>query len=421
MHDRPGPGRAGYTTASRTWPEERAAIAGDDVADLRSAGMGITPPGGHPSEYGPPADAFPGDGDHAHDGPPPGYAFPFCSTPAEAAKMIEQQVAQGYNYVKIMIEDGTVVGHPGLPVISDDVLAAAVREAHRHGKLAIAHATTIAGARRAVRAGVDGLGHLFADGPATPDIVADIAGAGTFVIPTLTVLSSATGHAGARFAADERVSSKLSTQWLDALRGCMNVYPQGDLDDAVGAVAALHAAGVDILTDLLTNIRATSGAPRCHLMARAGLGREQGRGPPPYRAGTRITGTGSFRLAGAGLGGGDVGPGAAVGACGAHRGGGGQGERGVDLRRGQGQRPFLAVSGALAVAAGQGQQALGLGVMIRSGHQSSSFLLSGTGVIAARGTGNASVVRRASDICGGWPLCGGMRTQLWLGRAAGAR
>jgi len=76
--------------------------------------------------------------------------------------------AEGYDYVKVMIEDGTVVGHPGLPVISDDVLAAAVREAHRHGKLAIAHATTIDGARRAVRAGVDGLGHLFADGPATP-------------------------------------------------------------------------------------------------------------------------------------------------------------------------------------------------------------------------------------------------------------
>lgn len=89
-----------------------------------------------------------------------------------------------------------------------------------------------------MRAGIDGLGHLFIDGPVTPYIVADIAGAGTFVIPTLTVLSSATGHAGARFAADERVSSKLSTQWLDALRGCMNVYPQGDLDDALGAVAA---------------------------------------------------------------------------------------------------------------------------------------------------------------------------------------
>lgn len=221
-------------------PEERAAIAGDDVADLRSAGMGITPPGGHPSEYGPPADAFP-------DGPPPGFSFPFCSTPAEAATMIGQQLAEGYDYVKIMIEDGTVVGHPGLTVISDDVLTAAVREAHRHGKLAIAHATTIDGARRAVRTGIDGLAHMWADGGAAPDIVADIARAGTFVTPTLTVLSSATGHPGSRFAADERVSSRLSPQWLDALRGSMNVYPQGNLDDALGAVAALQAAAVDIL------------------------------------------------------------------------------------------------------------------------------------------------------------------------------
>ena len=55
--------------------------------------------------------------------------------------MIGQQLAEGYDYVKVMIEDGTVVGHPGLTVISDDVLTAAVREAHRHGKLAIAHAT----------------------------------------------------------------------------------------------------------------------------------------------------------------------------------------------------------------------------------------------------------------------------------------
>ena len=77
--------------------------------------------------------------------------------------------------------------------------------------------------------------------------MAAIARAGTFVTPTLTVLSSATGHPGSRFAADERVSSRLSPQWLDALRGSMNVYPQGNLDDALGAVGALQAAAVDIL------------------------------------------------------------------------------------------------------------------------------------------------------------------------------
>jgi len=249
-------------------PEERRAVdKRDDVADLRTAGMGITPPGGHPSEYGPPdedgsqsdtPDTPHGRGD---DGPPGHFAFPFCSTPQETVKMIEQQVGQGCDYVKIMIEDGTVVGHPGLPMITGEVLATAVKEAHRHGKLAIAHATTASAALRAVRAGVDGLGHVFLDGPHTPDIVSEIAAAGTFVIPTLTVASSAMGHTGAEFAADQRVRDKLGKQWLEALRASMNVYPEGDLDAVLGTVAALHAAGVDILagTDVSEPVPAFGG------------------------------------------------------------------------------------------------------------------------------------------------------------------
>ena len=83
------------------------------------------------------------------------------------------------------------------PVVSDEVLATAVKEAHRHNRLIIAHATKADAARRAVRAGVDGLGHLFVDG-SHPDLVSEIAEADTFVIPTLTVVSSALGHNGRR-------------------------------------------------------------------------------------------------------------------------------------------------------------------------------------------------------------------------------
>jgi imidazolonepropionase-like amidohydrolase len=236
------------------WPAEQRQVVAerDDLADVRAAGMGITPPGGHPTEYGPPDDdEFDGDRPSAADldeAQAAEFAFPFCSTPEETVRIVAQQIAQGSDYIKIMIEDGTVVGHPGLPVISDEVLAAAVAEAHRHGKLTVAHVTTIEGAQRAVRAGVDGLGHLFLDGPHTPEIVAEIRAADTFVIPTLTVVSSAVGHTGAAFASDARVSSKLSPAWLESLRGSMNVYPQGRLEDALGTVAALQAAGVDILT-----------------------------------------------------------------------------------------------------------------------------------------------------------------------------
>src|SRR5215210_734157 len=45
--------------------EDREAVAQrDDVADFRSAGFAITPPGGHPSEL------FPGDARPGHDGEP---------------------------------------------------------------------------------------------------------------------------------------------------------------------------------------------------------------------------------------------------------------------------------------------------------------------------------------------------------------
>jgi imidazolonepropionase-like amidohydrolase len=235
------------------WPaEQRRLVArSDDLADVRAAGMCVTAPGGHPTEYEPPE-----GGDDDHPELPEGmtleeamaaFAFPFCSTAEETITLVAQQIALGSDYIKIMIEDGTVVGHPGLPVISDEILEAAVAEAHRHGKLTIAHVTTIEGARRAVRAGVDGLGHLFLDGPHTPEIVAELVAADTFVIPTLTVVSSAIGNSGAAFASDERVSSRLSPAWLESLRGCANVYPQGRLEDALGTVAALQAAGVDIL------------------------------------------------------------------------------------------------------------------------------------------------------------------------------
>ena len=102
---------------------------------------------------------------------------------------------------------------------------------------------------------------MFLDGPHTTDIVSEIAAAGTFVIPTLTVASSAMGHTGAEFAADQRVRDKLGKQWLEALRASMNVYPEGDLDAVLGTVAALHAAGVDILagTDVSEPVPAFGG------------------------------------------------------------------------------------------------------------------------------------------------------------------
>ena len=209
----------------------------NDVADLRSPGMGVTPKGGHPTEYMNSSSNlfiryF--------------YRFPSVSTPGEAARFVSRQVSRGADYIKVFIEDGSCIGFPGLPVLDDATLAAAVKEAHRHGKLAIAHITTAEGAHRAVGAGVDGLGHLFLDSPAQ-EVIGNIATAGVFVIPTLVTLSTAFGNNAATLAADKRVRSRLDRRWLDSLSRSMNVYPQGNLDNAYASIRALRDAGVDIL------------------------------------------------------------------------------------------------------------------------------------------------------------------------------
>ena len=209
-----------------------------DVADFRSPGMGVTPPGGHPSQYMKSSNnllikLF--------------FRYPFVSTPDEAVKFVNKQVTNGADYIKIFIEDGTTVGFPGLTVISNNILLAAVKEAHRLGKMAIAHVTTFEGAQKAISAGVDGLAHLFFDRQPTPELIAAIASSGAFVTPTLVTLSTAFGNNAAALAADKRVSSRLSRKWLDSLSRSMNVYPQGNLKDAYASVMALHNAGVEIL------------------------------------------------------------------------------------------------------------------------------------------------------------------------------
>ena len=209
-----------------------------DIADLRSSGMGLTPPGGHPTEYMSPSNnllirLF--------------YRYPTVSTLYESVKFVDKQIAEGADYIKIFIEDGTCIGFPGLPVLNDEILNAAVEEAHLNGKMVIAHVTTAEGGQRAIAAGVDGLAHLFFDSQVSPKFVDAIASSGAFVIPTLVTISSAVGNNASALAADKRVSSRLSQRWLNALSRSMNVYPQGKLEDAYAGVMALREAGVDIL------------------------------------------------------------------------------------------------------------------------------------------------------------------------------
>ncbi|MEU8657210.1 amidohydrolase family protein [Actinoplanes philippinensis] len=223
----------------------------DTVADVRSSGFGITPPGGHPSELfpkdfrpGPPPGAIPPPGAHPA-GPPP--VMPFSSTPEQAVAFIPQLVDTGSDYIKFMVDDGSVEGHPGLPMLDQETLDAGVAEAKRHGMLTVAHALTIDATRMAIKAEIGGLAHLFMDRPHTDEIIALIAGSGAFVVPCVVLNASMMGITGSELADDPRVASRLPDDWMTTLRSSFGHYPQGSLTDVLASVKALHDAGVDIL------------------------------------------------------------------------------------------------------------------------------------------------------------------------------
>lgn len=235
--------------------DNRAHITGDDtVADVRSAGFGITPPGGHPSELfpegfrpGPPpgADDSAGAGSGRPSGPAP--LMPFSTTPEQAVAFIPQLIERGSDYIKFMVDDGSVEGHPGLPMLDQATLNAGVAEAKRLGKLTVAHALTIEATRMAVEAGIDGLVHLFMDGPHTDEIITLIKDSGAFVVPCVVLNASMMGITGDALADDPRVAARLDEAWTTTLRSSFDHYPQGKLTDVLGSVLALRDAGVDIL------------------------------------------------------------------------------------------------------------------------------------------------------------------------------
>ncbi|WP_410590543.1 amidohydrolase family protein [Amycolatopsis sp. lyj-23] len=222
--------------------ENRAHITEDDtVADVRSAGFAITPPGGHPSELMP--EGF----RPARDLPPVMPLMPFSTTPEQAAAFVPQLLARGSDYIKFMIDDGSVEGHPGLPILDQATLDAGVAEAKKHGALTVAHTLTLDATRMAVEAGIDGLVHVFMDRPHTAEIVDLIAGADMFVVPCIALDASMMGITGSDLADDPRVARRLDDQWDKTLRSSYDRYPQGNLEDVLATVRALAAAGVDLL------------------------------------------------------------------------------------------------------------------------------------------------------------------------------
>ncbi|MFI6320527.1 amidohydrolase family protein [Nonomuraea sp. NPDC050556] len=152
---------------------QRRLAIGDDVADLRSAGVLATAPGGHPSQLMASAGSY---GDAA--GP-----FDTIDDPARAEAFVQARLSEGADYLKIVVDSSH-----GLPVLAPAVVVALVEAGHAAGLRVVAHAVTVGDAQVVLDAGVDGLAHVVPGMGAS--LASRVASQGVFVVTTLAYFES---------------------------------------------------------------------------------------------------------------------------------------------------------------------------------------------------------------------------------------
>lgn len=200
-------------------------------ADLFSAGTLATAPGGHGTQFGVP--------------------IPTLSSPGEAQAFVEARIAEGSDFIKIVLEAG---GHGAGAMQSLDIATATalIEAAHRRGKLAVVHVSTESDARAALAAGADALVHLFLGATPDPTAVDSLARLAkrknAFVIPTFTVMESMAGVRGDDLLGDADLAALVGREGVTTLKARYGQQAQPQLLAMPKAVtAALARAGVPIL------------------------------------------------------------------------------------------------------------------------------------------------------------------------------
>lgn len=224
--------------------KEQSANKANDRADLFTSGYAATAPGGHGTEYG--------------------MKFPTLTGPQEAQAWVDDRIAEGSDYIKIMYEYGGDSGQGGRPSIDKATLEALIAAAHARGKLAVVHIHSERQAMDAIEANADGLAHLFSHGgeKVDPRFAPLVAAHHAFVIPTFTVLESVCNQSpGQRILDDKNLSPYLRPAYIAQLGKNINHGQPEHCMFSMTAIPALAAAHVPVLagTDL-GNPGTTAGA-----------------------------------------------------------------------------------------------------------------------------------------------------------------
>lgn len=217
-----------------------AKSARDDIArtaeaDLFSAGMLATAPGGHGTQFG--------------------LAVEPLTEAAGAAAWVRTRKEEGSDWIKIVSEDGTAYGgQMQMPALDRETIGALIAAAHAEGLLAVVHVTGIERALDAVALGADGLVHVWIDAVISEEDARRLAEAGVFVVPTLSVITGMFGDSTGLRVLEEIDASLVSPMQRQTISDRSLSLEGPGADTALENVRRLHAAGVQVVagTDVPT-------------------------------------------------------------------------------------------------------------------------------------------------------------------------
>lgn len=227
--------RFGVTTVLDMWSPEGdrglrdAAARRTDVSDFRSSGILATVPGGHGTEYG--------------------IRIPTVGGPDGAASFVADRVADGADYLKIVL-NGVRAATNAAPTMDAPTARALVEAAHARGLLVVAHIENLNDVRIAITSGVDGLAHIWREGGDAPDVARLVVDHHVFVVPTLAVPDGFVPGTGAALAADPRLKRFLSAEQIRHMDGSdrsSSAPVLRNIDPQIAAVKGLVKAGALLL------------------------------------------------------------------------------------------------------------------------------------------------------------------------------
>jgi len=238
------------------WRAQRESLGSVTDADTWSAGTGVTVRGGHPNQW------VPDD-------------MPRLLNADGAQSFIASRVAEGSDFIKLIIEDNAAIdpAQP-LPTLSRSEACACIAAARALGKLTIAHVTNQANARTALECGVNGLAHTIVDAPMSAELVQLARERKVFAVSTVSLLAATPGAALGSLlgSANARL---LSASQQGSMSRTTPLVHAGQLAVALENLRRLHTAGVAVLAGTDAPVPGTAHGVSMHgemaLLVKAGF------------------------------------------------------------------------------------------------------------------------------------------------------